>query len=136
MKTILITLWGILSTLQFCLADAESEFIEKVREAHEASSVESFVTLHYGGIPEEIRPMIERRWLYEIKQGVLTDLSIRLFDSDDSQKYNEEMKIKGVSYARTAPATAFIVFTYEKQSASVPISLVDDVYYIASIKRN
>jgi hypothetical protein len=134
MKSILLTFIGIISTFQICFADAEKEFIEKIRTAQEGCSVETYVELHYGGIPEELKPMIERRWNHEIKKGSPTDLSIRLFESEDSEKYNAEMKVKGVSYIRTAPATAFLVFTYKKESASVPISLVDGVYYIASIK--
>jgi len=121
--------------LHLSFGDGEKAFIEKVRKAHQAGSVDAFVELHYGGVPEVIRPMVERRWAHEIKKGPLSDLSIRPFESEDTAKRNKAIKLKGDSYIRTAPASAFIVFTYETQSASVPISLVGDTYYLSSFKK-
>jgi len=134
MKKISSILFALIAVCSFCLATPENEFSKKIKEAFESGDPEAFIELHYlEGSSDELMPMVRNRWKHALKRAPEA-ISFEQFGETEKERYNQEMKIKGQTYVRNAPASAFVVIEYSDGNSKVPISLVEGTYYIAWLK--
>ncbi|QYY36283.1 hypothetical protein [Ruficoccus sp. ZRK36] len=136
MKRALIPFLSLIVMAATLNASPESSFIDKIWKALESGKAESFIALYQPALPDTLEPTFEQLWQNPLDKGI-SSVAIVPFSAKQSEAENKALTIKGVTYVRPTPASAYLVITFKDEKKStglIPLSQEKGKYYLASWK--